>query len=73
MQNKTLTAISRALGWADDQLSVILLSSSTTARRPVEASAGRDPSTAETLARLETVLGQISTRLAAIEQVLQRD
>src|SRR5687768_18322385 len=49
VQNKTLSAISRALGWSDDHLSVILLSSGTSPRRPTDVGAGRSPGTAETL------------------------
>jgi len=74
VQNKTLTAISRALGWPDDHLSVILLSSGPTPRRPVDATAGSSPETAETLRQLEGHLRQISQRLAAIERaILGRD
>ena len=74
VQNKTLTAISRALGWPDDHLSVILLSSGSTPRRTPDIGIGRVPETAETLRRLETQLSEISQRLAAIERaVLQRD
>jgi DNA-binding Xre family transcriptional regulator len=73
VQNKTLAAISRALGWADDHLSVILLNSDPGPRRPPE-STGRGPETAETLRQLEAHLRQISERLATIERaVLGRD
>src|SRR5690348_14086878 len=41
VQNKTLTAISRALGWPDDHLSVILLNSSPGPRRTVDPNAAR--------------------------------
>ena len=74
VQNKTLAAISRALGWPDDHLSVILLNSTAGPRRPVGPSVARSPETAETLRQLEAHLNQISQRLAAIERaVLPRD
>ena len=74
VQNKTLTAISRALGWPDDHLSVILLNSSPGPRRTVDPHAVRSSESAETLRRLEAHLGEISQRLAVIERaVLKSD
>jgi DNA-binding Xre family transcriptional regulator len=73
VQNKTLTAISRALGWPDDHLSTILLSSTPPARRTTDTSTADRGQTTEALTHLQTQLGEISQRLAAIEQVLLRN
>jgi len=74
VQNKTLTAISRALGWPDDHLSAVLLTSSPPARRNADANHAADQrQTAEALTHLATQLGEISQRLAAIEHVLLKD
>lgn len=71
VQNKTLTAISRALGWPEDHLSAILLSSGTAPahRSPSPAAAG-DPEVAETMRRMEVRLEEISQRLAGIERAI---
>jgi DNA-binding Xre family transcriptional regulator len=74
VQNKTLTAISRALGWPDDHLSVILLATGSSAlRRTTEPVAGRSSETAETLHRLEECMSEIRERLAAIENAVLKD
>ena len=73
VQNKTLAAISRALGWPDDHLSVILLSSNAGPRRTTEANAGRNVETAESVRRLEACLDEICERLAVIERAVLKD
>jgi DNA-binding Xre family transcriptional regulator len=70
VQNKTLTAISRALGWPDDHLSAILLNSSSTPPSRADTNQANNSQTAETLNRLETHLNDISQRLAAIERAI---
>ena len=71
VQNKTLSAISRALGWAEDHLSVILLGAGAPPARPRLTGAGeRTPESAETLRRMEAHLSEISRRLAVIESAV---
>ena len=71
VQNKTLAAISRALGWPEDHLSVILLGGGPVAPRSPDTGTGRDRETAETLRRVEVHLGEISERLALIERAVR--
>jgi DNA-binding Xre family transcriptional regulator len=71
VQNKTLAAISRALGWPDDHLSEILLGYGAPSPRGGDAGPAGERVTAETLRRVETHLGQISERLAAIERAIR--
>jgi DNA-binding Xre family transcriptional regulator len=73
VQNKTLAAISRALGWPEDHLSVILLGGGIVPRGPSSTRADRGPEPAEVMLRVEAQLGQISERLASIERALLRN
>jgi DNA-binding Xre family transcriptional regulator len=69
VQNKTLAAISRALGWPDDHLATVLLS-----RREIPSADAMSPedSTAAVLRRIDGVR-EISERLAALEAALARE
>jgi DNA-binding Xre family transcriptional regulator len=73
VQNKTLTAISRALGWSDDHLSEILLGAGQLPPRRTDPGPV-DRVNAEMLRQVEAHLDLISQRLAAIERaVLKTD
>jgi DNA-binding Xre family transcriptional regulator len=73
VQNKTLTAISRALDWPEDHLSSILLGRHLTPRPTYGHAVDPGAESVETMRRLEAQLGQISERLAVIERVLLRN
>jgi transcriptional regulator with XRE-family HTH domain len=68
VQNKTLAAISRALGWPDDHLAAVLLSR----REPAGETAPADDAAA-VLRRIESGVHEIRERLAALEAALGRD
>ena len=73
VQNKTLMAISRALGWPEDHLAGILLGGTHAPMRRMptaEMGTGRERETVETLRRVEEHLADISQRLAAIERAV---
>lgn len=68
VQNKTLTAIARALGWPDDHLIRVLL-----AGPRATADGAREPTSGEILAvlvRVEDRLTEVLTRLAAVEEAV---
>jgi DNA-binding Xre family transcriptional regulator len=67
VQNKTLTAIARALDWPDNHLIDVLLSSA-----PTDSEPARDPGREilAALARVEDRLGEIARRLAAVEETI---
>ena len=67
VQNKTLGAISRALGWPDDHLATVLLSQ----REPAsEVTPAADA--AAVLRRIESGVDEIRERLTALEAALGR-
>jgi len=68
VQNKTLTAIARALGWPDDHLIRVLL-----AGPRAGADEAREPTSGEILAvlvRVEDRLTEVLARLAAVEEAV---
>ncbi|WP_131764613.1 helix-turn-helix domain-containing protein [Candidatus Protofrankia californiensis] len=70
VQNKTLTAIARALEWPDDHLIHVLVSGA-----PAEDDEANEPTGREilaVLARLEERITEVMTRLAAVEQAIIR-
>jgi DNA-binding Xre family transcriptional regulator len=69
VQNKTLTAIARALDWPDNHLIDVLLSST-----PAGSESAADPGgeILAVLARVEDRLGEIARRLAAVEETISR-
>ena len=66
VQNKTLTAISRALDWPEDHLIDVLRAG----RRPRPAQPARGEDQLATLARIENVLHEVTRRLDYIEGLL---
>ncbi len=70
VQNKTLTAIARALGWPDDHLIHILMSGTPAGDNETHEPPGREILTI--LARLDERMTEVMTRLAAIEQAVTR-
>ncbi|WP_239336720.1 helix-turn-helix transcriptional regulator [Frankia sp. CiP3] len=70
VQNKTLTAIARALGWPDDHLIHILISSTPTGDDKTHEPPGQE--ILAILARLDERMTEAMTRLAAIEQAVTR-
>jgi transcriptional regulator with XRE-family HTH domain len=77
VQNKTLAALSRALGWPDGHLGDVLLQRSRVsdtgpAPEPTGSEAGgQSPDTAEFLRRIEARLVEISRQLMAIERAMR--
>ncbi|WP_261561375.1 helix-turn-helix domain-containing protein [Frankia tisae] len=69
VQNKTLTAIARALDWPDNHLIDVLLAGTPTGSEPT-GDPGREILAA--LARVEDRLGEIARRLAAVEETISR-
>jgi len=69
VQNKTLTAIARALDWPDNHLIDVLLSSTPTGS---ESTADPGGEILAVLARVEDRLGEIARRLAAVEETISR-
>lgn len=69
VQNKTLTAIARALDWPDNHLIDVLLSSAPTGS---ESTADPGGEILAVLARVEDRLGEIARRLAAVEETISR-
>jgi transcriptional regulator with XRE-family HTH domain len=67
VQNKTLAAISRALGWPDDHLATVLLS-----RREPAAEATPSDDAVDVLLRIESGVHEIRERLTALEAALSR-
>ena len=68
VQNKTLAAISRGLGWPDDHLASVLL----TRREPSDAEAVVPEGTTAVLHRIESGLREVSARLASLEALIER-
>ncbi len=69
VQNKTLTAIARALDWPDNHLIDVLLAGTPTGSEPT-GDPGREILAA--LARVEDRLGEIARRLAVVEETISR-
>ncbi len=68
VQNKTLTAISRALAWPDDHLAAILMSDR---GAPVPDSTGQDgDQVLAALLRVEQQLRELNQRLGGIETII---
>ncbi len=70
VQNKTLTAIALALGWPDDHLIHILISSTPTEDDETHEPPGRE--ILAILARLDERMTEAMTRLTAIEHAVTR-
>jgi DNA-binding Xre family transcriptional regulator len=67
VQNKTLTAISRALGWPDEHLTQVLMSDQ---QHPAQPSDDGDPVLAA-LHRVEQQLRELNQRLSGIETIVR--
>jgi transcriptional regulator with XRE-family HTH domain len=79
VQNKTLAALSCALGWPDEHLSEVLLHRSRAhdtgpaPERSGNEAGGQPPGTAEFLRRIEARLAEISRQLVSIERAMRDD
>jgi len=73
VQNKTLTAISRALGWPEGHLSQVLVQNRSHTEAPAHGQAVPDPVVGQALTTIEQQLREICERLSRLETLARRE